>query len=76
MSVSTITKNKNYNNNSSTDNSNDNNNDSNNNKSNNIYNNNKNNNNNGKHIVNISKLTRTSYKYCFPHYSFCEKNAF
>ena len=31
------------------------------------------NNNNGKHIVNISKLIRSSYKYCFPHCSFCEK---
>ena len=28
---------------------------------------------NGKHIVNMSKLIRSSYKYCFPHYSFCEK---
>ena len=29
--------------------------------------NNNNNNNTGKHIINISKLIRSSYKYCFPH---------
>ena len=23
-----------------------------------------------------SKLIRSSYKYCFPHFSFCEINAF
>ena len=38
--------------------------------------NNNNNNNNGKHNVNMSKLIRSSYKYCFPHRSVCEKNAF
>ena len=40
-------------------------NDNNNNNNNNSDNNNKINNNNGKHIVNISKLIRSSYKYCF-----------
>ena len=39
-------------------------------------NNNNNNNNNGKHNVNMSKLIRSSYKYCFPNRSVCEKNAF
>ena len=37
------------------------------NNNNNSSNSNNNNNNTGKHIINISKLIRSSYKYCFPH---------
>ena len=29
-----------------------------------------------RHIANISRLTGSSCKYCFPYCLFCEKNAF
>ena len=51
-------------------------NNNNNNNNNNIDNNNKINNNNGKHIINISKLIRCSYKYCFFIVQSIKKTAF
>ena len=36
----------------------------------------KNNKNNNNKTDRYSKLTRISYRYCFPHCSFFEKNAF
>ena len=47
-----------------------------NNNNNNNNNNSNNNNNNDKHIVNISKLIRSSYKYCSFYCSFCTKKCF
>ena len=38
--------------------------------------NNNNNNNNNTATDHYSKLTRSSYRYCLPHCSFFEKNAF
>ena len=51
-------------------------NNNNNNNNNNSNNNNNNNNNNDKHIVNISKFIRSSYKYCSFYCSFCTKKCF
>ena len=39
-------------------------------------NNNNNNNDNNTATDHYSKLTRSSYRYCLPHCSFFEKNAF